>query len=118
MMRHRYLIVLALVCAAAACGSDSPTAPSGPLFSSQGQGNTVIDLPATVKRLQIHGLFTGTSANFVIWCGTQLIVNEILGTSSIARSTTYDGLHQVQSPGCSLRIENSTGVIWTLVESR
>jgi hypothetical protein len=117
---------LLLVCVlfVAGCGS-SPTSPEQPepdppppppLFSQAGTGNNVITLPTYVQRLRITGAFTGFSSNFVIWCGTQLVVNELLGTGW--GPTSYTGTHLIQSRGCILRIEDSTQVVWTLTEVR
>ena len=89
---------------------------NSPLFTQSGTGNNVIDLPSSVTRLRITGQYSGNSSNFVIWCGSQLVVNELLGTAW--NQTSYSGTHQISSPGCAARIENSTGVAWTLTEVR
>lgn len=90
------------------CGNgDSPTAPS---FTRSGTGNTVFDKPASVTRVRITGQFAGATTNFIVWCGQSLLVNELLGTSW--GRTTYDGTHS--APHCAeVRIEMSTGVVWT-----
>ena len=87
----------------------------GPLWEMRGSGNTVFDKPAYVTRVRITGRFEGTGQNFVIWCGRDLLVNEILGTRW--PSTSYDGTHA--TPNCTeVRVENSTGVQWSMAEVR
>lgn len=121
------LALFLLVAASVGCGGSSPTSPDptpspspsptpAPLFIQSGTGNNVIDLPTTVARLRVQGTYTANSSNFIIWCGTQLVVNELLGTGW--GRTAYDGTHLIQTRGCILRIENSTGVSWTLTEVR
>ena len=121
----RLVPLLCFVLVLACGGSDSPTAPNPspspappppPLFSQAGTGNNVITLPTYVQRLRIQGTYTANSSNFIIWCGSQLVINELLGTGW--GRTTYDGTHLIQAPGCVLRVENSTGVAWTLTEVR
>lgn len=85
-------------------------------FSRIGTGNNVFDKPSYVSRVSITGRFTGSSQNFVVWCGTSLLVNEILGTFA-GHSTTYSGVHS--TPSCTeVRVEISNGVSWTLTELR
>jgi hypothetical protein len=86
------------------------------LWTQSGTGNNVFAIPSYVTRVRITGQFSGFSSNFVVWCGTQLIVNELLGTGW--GPTTYAGTHQISSPGCSARVENSTQVSWTFTEVR
>jgi hypothetical protein len=84
-------------------------------FVRNGQGNDVFDKPAYVTRVRITGRFEGTGSNFVIWCGNNLLVNEILGTRW--PSTSYEGVHA--TPNCTqVRVENSTGVQWSMTEVR
>lgn len=87
-----------------------------PLYSQSGVGNNVFNLPPQVRRLRIQGRYTSSSSNFIVWCGTQLVVNELLGT--FWGPTSYDGTHQIQSAGCLLEFRSSTGVSWTLTEVR
>ncbi len=85
------------------------------LWSTAGAGNMVLTKPATVTRVRITGAFSGPSSNFIVWCGSRLVVNELLGT--FWGSTAYDGTHS--TAGCTeITIERSTGVAWTLTESR
>jgi len=76
----------------------------------------VFDLPSSVRRVQIHGEISSSSSNFIIWCGSQLVVNEIIGPGRVPVS--YDGTHLVQTPGCTVEVRNSTGVSWTITEVR
>jgi hypothetical protein len=59
----------------------------------------VVRVPSVVTRLHVPGTYGGSSSNFIVWCGTQLFVNEVIGTSSVARTTTCDGTHQLTAPG-------------------
>ena len=74
----------------------------------------------------IEGEYTGSSENFVIWCGIGgdrggLLVNEILGTR---RSTHYSGIHSARrsyrnagDPCRELQVELSQGIRWTITET-
>jgi hypothetical protein len=80
-----------------------------------GTGNDVFDKPASVARVRITGTFRGNASNFIVWCGTQLVVNELLGTGF--GPVEYSGTHA--TPSCTqVRVENSTGVAWTFTEVR
>jgi hypothetical protein len=84
-------------------------------WTGSGTGNRVFDKPLWVTRTRVQGQFNGFSSNFVVWCGSSLVVNELLGTGW--SSTRYDGTHS--TTGCrEMRVENSTGVTWTLSELR
>lgn len=84
-------------------------------WSRGSTGNTVLDKPIWVQRLRVSGRYAGRSSNFIVWCGTNLVVNELLGTSW--GRMAYDGTHA--TPSCrEMRIENSTDVTWTLAEVR
>lgn len=110
---------LLLVVVLVACGGHEPsTAPTavGLAFTRTGTGNDAFDVPSSVKRVTIHGTFTGSSQNFIVWCNTQLLVNEILGTRGIGVS--YNGTHQLAGSGCAMRIENSTGVLWSVAQAQ
>lgn len=81
-----------------------------------GTGNDVWTKPAWVTRATVHGFYGGSSQNFALWCGTQLVVNEILGTFR-GLATTYDGTHNV--PSCTeMHTEISNGVSWQVQEVR
>jgi hypothetical protein len=110
------LVIVAMACGR---GSDTPTSPSAniPIWTQQGSGNTVLTKPSFVRRLRINGTFGGTSQNFIVWCGSSLLVNVILGSSTFAAGRTYDGTHVAEN--CAeVRIEQSNGVAWTLTEVR
>ena len=93
-----------------------------------GTGATVLDLPVRITTIRIEGEYDGRSQNFIVWCGSSgnlggLLVNEILGTSSIADGRRYSGVHSARrsynSPGAPcgrLQIELSRGVRWTITE--
>jgi hypothetical protein len=84
-------------------------------WTQSSRGNNVFTKPLWVTRMSVTGLFTGSSSNFIVWCGSSLLVNELIGT--FWNTLTYQGTHA--TPSCSdIRIENSTGVLWALTEVR
>ena len=113
-------LVLCLALGVAGCSGgneESPTRPSaiGPLWFQNGAGNFVFDKPASITRLRIAGNFSGAASNFIVWCGSNLLVNELLG-SSFGR-LRYEGVHAAD--GCTqVRVEMSNGVSWTFTEVR
>jgi hypothetical protein len=96
---------LALSLILPACGG-SGNEPDRLPFTRSGTGNQVFDMPLDVERVRITGAFTGSSSNFIVWVGSDLVVNELLGTAF--GPTSYEGTHQVE--GGVTRVENSTGV--------
>lgn len=112
----RKTLVAVLLLTLAACESSTEPEELGEPWVVSGLGNDVLDRPASVGRVRITGAYSGEGSNFIVWCGTDLLVNEIIGTRY--ESTTYAGTHQVE-PGCNpIKIENSTGVAWSLTEVR
>lgn len=111
-------ILLVVIAVGLGCNgeNDSPTSPTPWTFS--GSGNNVFAKPSSVRRVQITGTFTGSSSNFIVWCGSNLLVNVILGTApGFASGTRYEGTHAAEN--CTeMRIENSNGVAWTFTEVR
>jgi hypothetical protein len=84
----------------------------GPPFTVSGRGNTVFDLPHTVSRVRIQGVWNrrGTS-NFIVLIAGRLVVNEILRSS-----ITYDGIHL--TTGGIVEIVSSSNISWTFTEVR
>ena len=73
-------------------------------------------VPWGVTGVAITGSYTGSSQSFMMWCGSSLLVNVILGTS-VGHSTTYSGEHP--TPSCTaMHTEMSTGVSWSVTELR
>jgi HYDIN/CFA65/VesB-like, Ig-like domain len=87
-----------------------------PPFSRSGVGNTVFDMPTSVRRVHITGRYDQRCENFIIYIGGRLIVNEILGTCSVGSGPTYSGEHLVS--GGVVEITGSNGVSWTIQELR
>ncbi len=100
------------------------------LFTISGTGNTVFTMPDSVTTVRIVGTFTSGSSNFIVWVGPagsacsvsvggncRLLVNVIIGTSSLASSTTYDGVVQTGGGG-TVSILNSADVSWSFTEVR
>ena len=82
------------------------------LWSKNGQGANVFDMPTYVKRVRITGTYNGHGENFVVWIGNDLVVNEILGTSW--GSTTYAGTFLTN--GGVVQVKYSNGLSWTFNE--
>lgn len=90
--------------------------PEAP-WTRSGVGNTVWDMPTYFARVHIVGMTTSRCENFVARIGGRLVINEILGTCSVATAgTRYEGLHLTS--GGVVEITNSVGVSWTFTESR
>lgn len=89
-----------------------------PLFSRSGTGANVFDMPTYIRRVRVTGTYTGRCENFVIWIGGRLVVNEILGTCSVADSRNYNGTHELQGTTGVVRVEQSTAIAWTITEVR
>lgn len=87
-----------------------------PQFSVSGSGDTVFDVPVRSMRVKIHGSYSGRCQNFILYIGSDLLVNEILGTCSIASGHTFDGTYLTN--GGTGHTESSTGVNWTVTEVR
>lgn len=94
------------------------TLQPAPLFSVRGTGNNVFEVPSYVTRVRITGSYSGSCQNFVMRIGGRLIVNEILGTCSVASGRSYDGTHQLQTPGGTGETTSSTNINWTVTEVR
>jgi hypothetical protein len=86
------------------------------LFTRSGVGNTVFDAPTDMTRVRIRGTPSTSCQNFIVRVGGRLVVNDILGTCSVADARTYDGTHAVT--GGLVEITNSTGIAWTFEEVR
>jgi hypothetical protein len=90
---------------------------NAPLFTANGSGNTVFDMPTTVTRIHIVGTYTGNSSNFIVTIGGHLVVNDIIGTSATFGSRTVsDGIYL--TTGGVVAITNSLGVVWSFAEVR
>jgi hypothetical protein len=88
-----------------------------PLFTANGTGNTVFDMPTTVARVRIIGTYTGNSSNFIVRIGSSLVVNDIIGTSqTFGGRTVSDGTYL--TTGGVVSITNSAGVVWSFTEVR
>ena len=107
---------------------DSGAPPPRPGWTRSGSGPAILDLPQHIQRIRVEGAYSGDSENFVVWCGVTgdrggLIVNEILGTSTIASGTRYSGVHSARrsyggrgQPCRELQVEHSIGINWTISE--
>lgn len=107
-------------------GGTDPPRPTN--WTASGSGNDIIDIPDDVLRFRITGNYSGYISNFIVVCGlgsgvaSGLLVNEILGTGG--SSTSYSGVHlntgeystRRNRPCGSLRVQDSTGVSWTMTQ--
>lgn len=95
----------------------SVEAPSNPaaMFTKTGTGDTVFLLPARPAKYRIRGSFPGASSTFVVWVGSDLVVNTLVGTSW--SPSAYDGTFSlVAAGGAQVNITGSNGVAWSFVE--
>ncbi len=83
------------------------------IWSKSGVGADVFDMPTYVSRVKITGEYTGYVENFVVWIGSDLVVNEILGTAS-GYSTTYSGTFLTS--GGVVEVKYSNGLSWSFTE--
>ena len=141
---HRFLAGAFIVSIVISAGCDKLTGgnPAGPssvggttnratvvAWSATGTGPRIIDLPTSVTQIRIEGEYTGSSQNFVVWCGADsygdaggLLVNTILGTFS--GSTRYAGVHAARrdynnqgDPCRQLEVVYSERLRWTITET-
>lgn len=88
-----------------------------PIFTKSGTGDSVFDMPTTVKRVRIQGTPTTSCQNFIVHIGSGVsVVNVILGTCSVADARTLDGTYL--TTGGVVSITSSTGIQWTFTEVR
>ena len=75
-------IVFQIRCQETGTGSTPPPQPTG--WSASGRGSRLVSKPLNITRVRITSSFSGSSANFIVWCHAprrDLIVNELIGTS-------------------------------------
>jgi hypothetical protein len=84
------------------------------LWSRNGSGDTVFDMPTYISRVRIIGTYTGYTSNFIVWVGSDLLVNELLGTGWGV--TRYEGV--LLTHGGVVQVKNSSGVSWSFTEVR
>jgi hypothetical protein len=87
---------------------------TAPPWTSSGTGDTVFDMPTSVSRVKITGIYTGYSSNFVVRIGGSLVVNELLGTGW--ERTHFEGT--CVTKGGVTEITKSSGVSWSFAEVR
>jgi len=79
-----------------------------------GIGDEVFDRPASVDQVLVMGSYNGSSSNFIVRCGEDVVVNVLPGTAW--QSTQYSGTHVLQA-GCNpIQIEASIAVEWSFAE--
>ena len=95
----------------AAAGEQRRAAP----WQIDGTGNSVFDKPSEVKHIRVEGFFPSVISNFMVHCGGELVINEIIGTSKPIQR--YSGVHVMENCG-TIEITNSSGVEWSFTEVR
>lgn len=92
----------------------APTPPPVQAWVQSGTGAQVFDMPRTVTRVRIFGDYSGRCENFIIHIAGRGVVNEILGTCSVAIGPHFDGTFV--TTGGVVEVLNSVGISWTLVQ--
>jgi hypothetical protein len=88
-----------------------------PLWTASGTGADVFQMPTFVRRVQIAGRYSGRCENFIVRVGGRLVVNEILGTCSVATAgPNFSGVYAVS--GGTVEVSSSTGIEWRFDELR
>lgn len=90
---------------------------TGPLWEGWGTGPYVFDMPPSVSRVRITATYAGFCENFIVRVAGRGVVNEILGTCSVADSVNYDGTHLVTGGG-TVEVREASGISWRMVEVR
>jgi hypothetical protein len=85
-------------------------------WSKTGVGVSVFDMPTYITRVHIIGIYTSSCQNFIVHIGGRGVVNEILGTCSIAIGPRYEGTSV--TTGGTVEVLNASGVSWSFVEER
>lgn len=85
-------------------------------FSRSGTGDTVFNVPTYITRIRVQANYGGSCQNFVIRIARRLVVNEILGSCSVASGRAFDGTYTTN--GGVAEVTNSTGVNWAVSEVR
>lgn len=92
----------------------SPTPPA--LFTRNGTGASVFDLPTYVTRVRITGDFGGFCENFIVHIAGRGVVNAILGTCGVGSGPHFEGTFATS--GGQVEVLESTGVAWSFTEIR
>jgi hypothetical protein len=87
-----------------------------PLFTRGGTGANVFDMPTTVTRVRIQADYGGSCENFIVHIGGRGVVNDILGTCSVASGRHFDGTFT--TTGGVVEVLNSSGISWSFTEVR
>jgi len=93
----------------------TPTPTPIPIFTVSGRGDNVFTVPSHVTRIQVHGVWDGTStSNFIVRYRGSSIVNAILRD---APNRTFDGTYAITGGGL-MEIISSGQITWTFTEVR
>jgi hypothetical protein len=87
-----------------------------PLLTKTGSGANVFDMPTSVSRVRNVGDYSGNCENFIIHIANRSVVNEILGSCSVASGRHYEGTF-VTSGGV-VEVLSSTSISWSFTELR
>jgi hypothetical protein len=101
--------------------ADSPQGELAPtdagvaeLFTANGTGDTVFNLPATVTRLRIQATHGGSAHNFVVKVGAVTVVDTQVGTS--VSPPSFDSTLSVPA-GAKVEVLDSSGVNWSFTQA-
>ncbi len=86
-----------------------------PYWRASGVGDTVFDMPTSVRRVRIKGYYPSRSSNFVVKIAGRLVVNELLGTAWPG-GQRYEGLFT--TTGGLVEITISRDVQWEFIQEQ
>lgn len=86
-----------------------------PFWRASGVGDTVFDMPTSVRRVRIKGYYPSRSSNFVVRIAGRLVVNELLGTAWPG-GQRYEGLFT--TTGGLVEITISRDVQWEFIQEQ
>lgn len=93
----------------------TPTPTPAPLFTVSGRGDNVFTIPAQVTRINVRGVWDGTStSNFIVRYRGSSLVNAILRD---APARTFEGTYAITGGGL-VEITSSGQITWTFTEVR
>ena len=89
-----------------------------PVFTQTGSGASVFDIPTRITRIKISGDYGGSCENFIVHIAGKTVVNEILGSCSVATTGShYEGTFLIAGGGVA-EVLFSSGITWTFTEVR
>lgn len=90
--------------------SSTPAQPG--VFTRQGDGAAVFDLPQRTARYRVTARFDGVAENFAVRIGQDLPINAVIGSSRTPPA--FDGVYSFN--GGRVEVLAGTGVAWSFTE--